>query len=718
MESVGDLLRHYPRRYLTRSVLSSLADLQLGDHVTVMAEVRRVQVISPQQRHRAPGRKRSKSRLLVDVTDGRSVLQLTFFNQAWRQKELQPGVRGLFSGKVSMFRGQRQLTNPDYLINPQEAGDGVVDALTSSIIPVYPATGNVPSWALGDSVRMVLAVLPEFPEPLPSELVDEQRMLSLDDALRLIHQPREPTDWQAARRRLKYDEALVMQAVLARRRLNTATLAARSRPPIDGGLATAFDERLPFELTAGQMEVGAQIGSDLNSENPMHRLLQGDVGSGKTLIALRAMLQVADSGGQAVLLAPTEVLAQQHYRVISQALGPLGQGGMLSGSENSIGVALLTASLPAAVRRATLSEIDSGRAGIVIGTHALLQETVHYADLGLVVVDEQHRFGVEQRSALATRGGDLRPHVLVMTATPIPRTIAITIFGDLETSTLTDRPPGRQDVVTHVVGENDPKSHMGRVWERARDEFTSGHQVFVVCPQISESEPPGALPIGEHGGSGEGSPELVGAVHSVSEVVRRLSDGPLSDARIGALHGGLTTEEKNSVMSRFVAGPGASDGLDVLVSTTVVEVGVDIPDASMMVILDAERFGVSQLHQLRGRVGRGGSHGLCLLVTGSDQGSMSRGRLESVAATSDGFELARLDLDQRGEGNILGALQSGRRSSLRLLSVLADEATISRARIDATQLVRGDPDLKRHAGLASLVAEFEDDEGSRYLEKG
>lgn len=718
MESVGDLLRHYPRRYLARSVLSSLGDLRLGDQVTVMAEVRRVEAVPMRQRRDSHTHKRPKSRLLVDVTDGRSDLQLTFFNQMWRQKELQPGVRGLFSGKIGVFRGRRQLTHPNYLINPQDAADTAVDGLTASIVPIYAATGNVPSWVLANSVRLVLAVLPDLAEPLPSELVHGQGMLSFDAALRLIHGPQDPTDWQEARRRLKYDEALVMQTVLARRRLDTATLSARSRPPVVAGLVEAFDQRLPFKLTAGQTEVGEQIGSDLSRDSPMHRLLQGDVGSGKTVIALRAMLQVVDSGGQAVLLAPTEVLAQQHYRVITEALGPLGQAGMLSGSDSATGVTMLTASLSAPVRRAALEEIVSGRAGIVVGTHALLQETVRYADLGLVVVDEQHRFGVDQRSALASRGGDMRPHVLVMTATPIPRTIAITVFGDLETSTLTDRPSGRQEVVTHVVGENDPESLMGRVWDRVRDEYASGHQVFVVCPQISETESPEVPPLPVEGEPVRDSGESAEPVHSVSEVVRRLSAGPLADARVGALHGGMATEEKDSVMSRFLLGPSAPDGLDVLVSTTVIEVGVDIPNASMMVILDAERFGVSQLHQLRGRVGRGGSHGLCLLVTRAGRESASRARLEAVAGINNGFELARIDLIQRGEGDILGSFQSGRRSSVRLLSVLGDEATISQARKDASDLIRQDPQLRRHVGLASLVAEFEGDEGSRYLEKG
>lgn len=690
----------------------------MDEQVTVMAEVKRAEVLHSRQRSDTRKRKSSGSRLLVEVTDGRSDLQLTFFNQVWRKKELQPGVRGLFSGKVGIFRGRRQLTHPDYLINPQEANDEAVDSLTSSIIPVYPATGSVPSWALANSVNLALAVLSDLDEPLPPDLVQSQGMLPLDTALRMIHRPQEPVDWQEAQRRLKYDEALVMQTVLAKRRLNTASLAAKPRSPVRGGLAEAFEKRIPFELTEGQVSVGQQIRSDLDSSTPMHRLLQGDVGTGKTIVALRSMLQVVDAGAQAVLLAPTEVLAQQHYRVIAQALGPLGEAGMLAGSETATGITLLTASLSAPARRSALEQISSGRAGIVVGTHALLQESVGYADLGLVVVDEQHRFGVDQRSALTARTGQLRPHVLVMTATPIPRTIAITVFGDLETSKLSDLPAGRQEVVTHVVGENDPQPHMKRVWERAQDEYSSGHQVFVVCPQISESEPGEVGHAAQDAESGSDSADLIGPIHSVDEVMRRLKLGPLKNARIGALYGGLASEDKDKIMSRFVAGPLASDGLDVLVSTTVVEVGVDIPTASMMVILDAERFGVSQLHQLRGRVGRGGSHGLCLLVTRTAQGSTSRRRLDSVAATTDGFELAKLDLKQRGEGDILGSLQSGRRSSLRLLSVLGDEETISRARSDATALIRADPHLRDCRGLALLVAEFEDNEGSRYLEQG
>ncbi|WP_028662578.1 ATP-dependent DNA helicase RecG, partial [Saccharomonospora iraqiensis] len=469
-------------------------------------------------------------------------------------------------------------------------------------------------------------------------------------------------------------------------------------PPGSGGLADAFDARLPFALTPGQREVGEGIAADLAAEHPMNRLLQGEVGSGKTIVALRAMLQVVDAGRQAVLLAPTEVLAAQHARSLRDLLGGLARAGELDAAEQATRVTLLTGSMPAKPRKQALLEAASGEAGIVVGTHALLQEHVAFADLGFVVIDEQHRFGVEQRDALRTRGGNgTAPHVLVMTATPIPRTVAMTVYGDLETSSLRELPGGRRPISTSVVPAAEKPRWLERAWDRVREEAEAGNQVYVVCPRIGD-EPP--------------SDKTERPPVAVLDLAPQLAEGPLAGLRIGVLHGRLPAEEKDAVMRSFAAGE-----LDVLVATTVIEVGVDVPAATVMVIMDADRFGVSQLHQLRGRVGRGTRPGLCLLVTEAVEGTSTRTRLEAVESTTDGFELSRIDLELRREGDILGAAQSGTRSGLRLLSLLRDEDVIARARGVAERLVADDPDLTGHPGLAAMVDGTLDADRLDYLEK-
>ncbi|HEX8496985.1 MAG TPA: ATP-dependent DNA helicase RecG, partial [Actinomycetales bacterium] len=502
-----------------------------------------------------------------------------------------------------------------------------------------------------------------------------------------------------ARQRLKWDEALVLQVVLAQRRAAAGAQAGVPRPGRPGGLLDAFDAATPFELTTGQREVGEVLAAELARPHPMHRLLQGEVGSGKTLVALRAMLAVVDSGGQAALLAPTEVLAQQHARSLRALLGPLAQGGELGAAEAATRVALLTGSLGASPRRQALAEAADGSAGIVVGTHALLSEGVAFADLGLVVVDEQHRFGVEQRDALRAKGA--APHVLVMTATPIPRTVAMTVYGDLEVSTLTELPRGRSPITTHLVPVAEHPQWVDRAWQRVREAAAEGRQAFVVCPRIGEAqrdddggEEPGESTVGEDG-------RRPGV--AVLELLPLLQEGPLAGLRTAALHGRMPPEAKEEVMARTSAAE-----LDVLVATTVIEVGVDVPNATVMVIMDADRFGVSQLHQLRGRVGRGAHASLCLLVSEAEQGSPARERLEAVAATSDGFALSRVDLEQRREGDVLGASQSGRRSSLRMLQLLRDTDVIVAARGAAGELVDDDPDLSRHPALAAAVAAMVD----------
>jgi ATP-dependent DNA helicase RecG len=697
LETVGDLLRHYPRRMSERGELTDLASLRVDDDVTVMAEVRSSRVIR--------NRNRSGSRLEVVVGDGKGTLKLTFFGnrQTWRERELPPGTLGLFAGKVSVFNNTRQLTHPEYVVLH---GDGLeqADAFAGALIPVYPATKDVRTWQISNSVRHVLDSLDPVPDPMPADIRKRHRLADLDTALRNVHQPETDDEWRAARYRLKWDEALGVQLALAQRRAAAAANPATPRPASNDGVLAEFDKRLPFELTAGQRNVGAQLTDELARPHPMHRLLQGEVGSGKTVVALRAMLQVVDAGGQAALLAPTEVLAAQHARSIETLLGDLAQAGQLGGAENGTRVALLTGSLPTAARKAALLDAASGAAGIVVGTHALIQQHVSFADLGLVVVDEQHRFGVEQRDALRSKAKQ-PPHLLVMTATPIPRTVAMTVFGDLDTSVLRELPVGRSPISTTVVPVGERPAWLERAWQRIREEIEAGRQAYVVCPRI------GAGPETDEPEAEFDEPARRPPV-AVTDTIAMLQDGPLHGLRLAMLHGGLVPDEKDRVMAGFVA-----RDIDVLVATTVVEVGVDVPNATMMVVLDADRFGVSQLHQLRGRVGRGQHAGLCLLVSEALPGTPARERLDAVAATTDGFELARLDVEQRREGDVLGAAQSGRRSTLRMLSLLRDEDLIAHARDEAGHIVADDPDLAAHPLLAEQVAALIGEDQAEYLEK-
>ena len=687
-ETVGDLLHHFPRRYAHRGELTDLANLAVDDHVTVMADVAAVT--------RRPMRSKRGSLLEVTVTDGAGTLKLTFFNQEWRASSLTPGRRGLFSGKVTVFNGTRQLAHPTYVLVPAdtELDPEAVAAFARPLIPVYPATSSLASWAIERAVNQVLDALdPLVKDAVPAAAAEREGFPSLVQALKSVHQPATVEEAREAAKRFAYEEALAYQTVLARRRREVEGSAAVPRPRRSGGLLEAFDARLPFALTAGQEQVCDELFADLAQSHPMHRLLQGEVGSGKTVCALRAMLAVVDAGGQAALLAPTEVLAMQHHRSIQRLLGDLASANSVFEKELGTQVVLLTGSSKAAARRETLLAAQSGQGGIVIGTHALLEDRVQFADLGLVVVDEQHRFGVEQRALLAAKAqSGTRPHVLVMTATPIPRTVAMTVFGDLDISVLAELPAGRSPIATHVVPELEKPVYLERAWQRVREEVAAGRQAYVVCPKINPTT-------SEEDGETEVSS---GPSASVIETHGYLAAGPLAGLRLGLLHGGLPAAEKDEVMSAFAAG-----SLDVLVATTVIEVGVDVPNATAMVVLDADRFGVSQLHQLRGRVGRGGFAGLCLLVSKSEEGSPARQRLDAVAATTDGFELSRVDLEARREGDVLGAAQSGRKSSLRLLNVMRDEELIAKARQDAEELVAVDPRLVNHLELRRLLLEIE-----------
>ncbi|NNN33003.1 DEAD/DEAH box helicase [Streptomyces sp. S3(2020)] len=990
LHTVGDLLHHYPRRYEERGQLTHLADLPMDEHVTVVAQVAdaRLHSFASAKAPRGKGQ-----RLEVTITDGSGRLQLVFFGSGVHKphKELLPGTRALFAGKVSVFNRRLQLAHPAYELLRAD-GDGAaetVETWAGALIPIYPATAKLESWKIGKAIQTVLPSAQEALDPLPDSLRDGRGLVALPEALLKIHRPHTKADIEDARSRLKWDEAFVLQVALARRRHADAQLPAVARQPKPDGLLTAFDARLPFTLTEGQQKVSKEIFDDLATEHPMHRLLQGEVGSGKaqpldslvltpagfrrmgdlqvgdevvvpdgeiapvdgvfpqgerdvwrlvlsdgssvecddehlwivgtrrgwsrgeapevmttreirldmvepdgsskwhipaavpvdlgsdsgppldpylfgralgdgssrhdlgrwgpassggfvpeefkntsvknrlallqglldtdgtlhadgtslsfraasrrladdvawlvrslggaarvlperaafqvsvalpdehapfrlthkadrvrprpedhtfrrgiravehvgrkpvqcisvahpshayvtddftvthnTMVALRAMLAVVDAGGQAAMLAPTEVLAQQHHRSIVEMMGDLAEGGMLGGSEHATKVVLLTGSMGMAARRQALLDLVTADAGIVIGTHALIEDKVQFHDLGLVVVDEQHRFGVEQRDALRGKGKQ-PPHLLVMTATPIPRTVAMTVFGDLETSVLDQLPAGRSPIASHVVPAADKPHFLTRAWERVREEVENGHQGYVVCPRIGDEEvDPKKKKSPED--EAEKRPPL-----AVLEVADQLAKGPLRGLRVEVLHGRMHPDDKDAVMRRFAAGE-----THVLVATTVIEVGVNVPNATAMVIMDADRFGVSQLHQLRGRVGRGSAAGLCLLVTEMPEASAARQRLNAVASTLDGFELSRIDLEQRREGDVLGQAQSGARTSLKVLTVIDDEEIIAEAREEATAVVEADPELEHLPGLRTALDALLDDEREQYLEKG
>ncbi len=693
--TVGDLLHHYPRRYLVRGELSNISELNEGDEVTILAEV----FSATSRRLHA----RKGNILEVIVTDGSAKLSLTFFNQAWREKDLKVGKQGLFAGKVGVFNGKRQLAHPDYELIPDGNDvDAAVEGFAGKYLPMYPASSKMPSWKIAQCIELAIGALDEVPDHLPESVREKYGYPTLHQALVQLHNPIDLDSAEKARQRLTFDEAFMLQLLLLTRRRELKNLDAVARPAVTGGLLDAFDATLPFQLTAGQRSVAEEIAEDVAQPHPMHRLLQGEVGSGKTVVALRAMLSVIDNGGQTALLAPTEVLAAQHLRTIQKLLGPLAQGGMLGGSDLATQVTLITGSQNAASRKEALALAASGSAGIVIGTHALLGESVAFKDLGLIVVDEQHRFGVEQRDALKSKATN-PPHLLVMTATPIPRTVAMTVFGDLDVSTLRELPLGRQPITTHVVPVLEKPGFLERAWERIKEEVSQGHQAYIVAPRIAagtsaDSDMDFLM--------GESSTEIA----SVEELGPLLSGGALQGVKVAPLHGRQSAELKDSTMQAF-----ANKEIDVLISTTVIEVGVDVPNATVMVIMDADRFGVSQLHQLRGRVGRGTSPGLCLLVTSAELESSARVRLDAVAGTLDGFELSRIDLEQRREGDVLGASQSGSRSHLRLLRVLRDESMIEEARIDATTIIESG--LSQYPLLAAELAQIQADAAAEYIDK-
>lgn len=712
-----DLLDYLPKRYETWGQLSSLDQLVADEEVTVQ-----VQVIHAQVRRTVSGRPPAILQALV--TDGLMEMEVVLFGAHYQlsnyARQLQPDTTAIFAGKTKFRGGRLQLTGAKFQVL-DELSETERQALMARPIPIYRASEALPSWRLAKAIRMVLDQLrdTDVPEYVPRKILAKRRLLGLLEAYRQVHEPADSSQWVRARARLRYNQALLTQVALASHR---ADVLAREHAiawpvPKADSLRSQIDAHLPFELTASQVQVGEQIAQDLNKTVPMQRLLQGDVGAGKTVVALRAMAQVLGQGGQCALLAPTEVLAAQHVsslkRLLSQ-VGPIDRPqGAKGGQDNELAplpglevdvadkVYLLTASMALSAKRAVLAKLASGESAIVVGTHALLSDTVQLPGLGLVVIDEQHRFGVAQRNVLRERGSldasgaHTTPHLLVMTATPIPRTVAMTVFGDLEISVLEGLPAGRTQVTTHLVPW-ERQTWVQALWRRAAQEIAGGGRVFVVCPSIDSETSDASLA-------------------SVNDWAQRLAKEPeLAGIAIGTLTGRMDGVEKENSLSSFIQG-----ATPLLVTTTVVEVGVDVSDATMMVILDAERFGLSQLHQLRGRVGRADKPAICMAVTGAQVGSPAFHRLKAFASTTNGFELAEADLRLRSEGDVLGSSQSGRKRNLDLLQVTDSEhvKVIEQARQDAWQIVQADPQLEQAPALAQVLARRLDEDSQAFLEK-
>jgi ATP-dependent DNA helicase RecG len=721
IRTVDDLLRHYPRSYSHgMSVLDAdWEPPEEGEHVTFVDVIDKADV-------RWTNRQPKREFLVITLANRKPKVTATFFNAKYTKKILVEGTSLMLSGEVGFFNRTMQLTHPAFLIlegagqgkgsrslaKIAEASQAVEGELSLSafqrdFFPIYPASAKVQSWDIYACVRQVLDVLDPIDDPLPESILRQWNLVSEDRALRDVHLAEREEDRERARERLAFDEAVGLQWALVERRhgaLSETGPPARAR---DDGLAAALGRQLPFELTAGQREVLEVLSTELADTKPMHRMLQGEVGSGKTIVSVLAMAQMVDAGYQCALLAPTEVLAAQHARSIRDVLGPLAMAGQLGGRDGATRVALLTGSMTPQQKRQVRDEVAGGEAGIVVGTHALLQDAVEFHNLGMVVVDEQHRFGVEQRDRLRAKAvGGVTPHLLVMTATPIPRTVALTVYGDLETSVLRELPRGRRPIATNTIFMGQQKAWLERAWQRIVEEVKAGRQAYVVASRIDEADGDGKT------AKGKGREEAGPPATSVVTLFERLAQGPLRGLRIGLMHGRLSGDEKDAVMAAFRAGE-----IDVLVCTTVIEVGVDVPNATVMFVMDADRFGISQLHQLRGRIGRGEHPSLCLLATNLPEQSKAGARLKAVASTLDGFVLADLDLEERREGDVLGLSQSGRPITLRLLSLAAHREIIEAARAFAESVYDTDPRLLEHRGIAVLAAPFAETERVEYLDK-
>ncbi|MGV0044065.1 ATP-dependent DNA helicase RecG [Mycobacterium colombiense] len=713
IRTVDDLLRHYPRSY-TEGATRWDADgerPETGEHITIIDTIAETKTFPM---------KKTPKKLCHRITlgTGRNKVTATFFNANYLKKDLTEGTKVMLSGEVGFFNNVMQLTHPAFLIldspdgrsrgtrslkniakaSGATSGEELLDAYERHFFPIYPASTKVQSWDIFSCVRQVLDMLDPVPDPLPEGLRAKLGLVSEDEALRDIHLAESEPRRQRARERLTFDEAVGLQWALVARRHGELSESGPPAPPRPNGLVAELLGRLPFELTAGQREVLGVLTDELAATRPLNRLLQGEVGSGKTIVSVLAMLQMVDAGYQCALLAPTEVLAAQHLRSIRDVLGPLAMAGQLGGADNGTRLALLTGSMTAAQKKQIRAEIAGGEVGIVVGTHALLQDAVEFDNLGMVVVDEQHRFGVEQRDQLRAKARPgVTPHLLVMTATPIPRTVALTVYGDLETSTLRELPRGRQPITSNVIFVKDKPAWLDRAWQRITEEVAAGRQAYVVAPRIDESDDPGDQ---EPNGK---APETAEGLYA------RLRSGELANLRLGLMHGRLSAEEKDAAMAAFRAGE-----VDVLVCTTVIEVGVDVPNATVMLVMDADRFGISQLHQLRGRIGRGRHPSLCLFASWSAPGSSAGRRLKAVAGTLDGFALADLDLKERREGDVLGRNQSGRAITLRLLSLADHQEFIEAARDFCVQAYTDD---SSNPGLTVLAARFTDTDRIEYLDK-
>jgi len=715
IRTVDDLLRHYPRKYsdgMTVRGEGEELDFEEGEHVTFVDEITDTKsgTMKPQ-----PG-KRQRMWLRVTLGHRRPSVTATFFNANWMIDKLPKGTRLMLSGEVGYFKGAMQLTHPAFLVlsspsgkeigtkslktiadSSGATGDDLLSVFEREFFPIYPASAKVQSWDIYACVRQVLDVLDPVEDPLPESFLRERNLISEDAALRAIHLAENVVQRDGARDRLTIDEAVGLQWGLVARRYGELSEAGPVVAAKDDGLLAAMLQQLPFELTKGQHEVLDVVSAELATSRPMNRMLQGEVGSGKTIVSVLAMLQMIDGGYQCALLAPTEVLAAQHARSIRDILGPFAMAGELGGVEGATRVALLTGSMSAQQKKQVRNEVAAGEAGIVIGTHALLQDAVEFHNLGMVVVDEQHRFGVEQRDRLRAKAPEgLTPHLLVMTATPIPRTVALTVYGDLETSTLRELPRGRQPITTNAIFTKVHPTWLDRAWARITEEVRAGRQAYVVASRIDAND--------KADDKNSGPPAT-----PVVELFEHLRHGPLSGLRLGLMHGRLPSDEKDAVMSAFRDGE-----IDVLVCTTVIEVGVDVRNATVMLVMDADRFGISQLHQLRGRIGRGEHASLCLLTTRLPEASKAGARLKAVAGTLDGFVLADLDLQERREGDVLGLSQSGSPITLRFLSLSEHLEVILAARGFCESLYERD---QNHRGMALLAAQFTETERVEYLDK-
>ncbi len=671
IETVLDMITHYPRRYLDRTKRSDIAGLAIGEEATVFGEVRKVN----SRRTRI-----GKVMVEVSVSDGVSFLSCTFFNQAWRAKQLAVGTEAALFGKLEVFNGKRQMTNPVVDVIGRA---GQTDDKTGVVVPIYPQSGkaDIYTWQIRNIVAEVLRRCEEreLAEPLDASLLDRLDLVDRWTAYRGIHQPESMAHANAARRRLIFDEFLRMQLGLVGRKRAVEAEQRGIAHDVGGALVREFHARLPFALTTDQQRANAEIAADLARPAPMHRLLQGDVGSGKTLVALTMLLHAIHGGYQGALMAPTEVLAEQHWMLSRSLLSDLTverDAGLFA--QRPLGIGLLTNRTTASERRELARGVADGTVDLVVGTHALLYDTIEFAKLGAVVIDEQHRFGVEQRALLREKGDNQAlPDVLVMTATPIPRTAAMLIYGDLDRSELREMPPGRTPITTEFVGA--PPLERERAYARLREQIALGRQAFLVCPLV------------------EGSEKI--EAKAVTEEFERLQHEDLHDLRLGLLHGQMKSHDKEEVMARFRRGL-----IDVLVSTTVIEVGVDVPNATVMLIEDADRFGLSQLHQLRGRVGRGGGESWCFLLADpkTDDGVA---RMEAMVASTDGFYLAERDLEIRGSGEVFGDRQSGM-SDLKLAKIPRDEAIVGQAREVAMHILDDDPGLRIARALAHEVEDL------------